>query len=304
MAKSGKEIERPTPASDEEFEKAGGGEVESRTGEEAEESRKSITIGDRTFSLAFPDAAPPLAEDTLQALRESIAEEGIKTPILVDEDDRVVDGHHRIAIASELDLPEGEVPVEVIDSGDEDLFPLAVELNSKRRSARSGARRREWVVRLREASERRYGEPYSNRKIAKLLGVSHSTINRDAKAIELEENEALQALEQVKSRCQRNITYAGKICEILSSMQGDGYSLGEIEGESLTVSLGREEGELQTAAEVLKELRQTLEKLRDRAKEGVNGENEGSEGDGSSSSAHTREVLQSLRSLTMNPTGN
>lgn len=47
---------------------------------------------------------PPLADDDLAALRDSIAAEGVLVPIVVDENGDVLDGHTRAAIAAELGI--------------------------------------------------------------------------------------------------------------------------------------------------------------------------------------------------------
>ena len=48
---------------------------------------------------------PPLAAEELAALRRSIAEHGLREPIVRDDDTgAVLDGHHRLAVCRELDI--------------------------------------------------------------------------------------------------------------------------------------------------------------------------------------------------------
>lgn len=53
----------------------------------------------------------------MDMLATSIQETGINTPILIGSDGRVWDGHHRLAVAHQLGLPE--VPIEWIGEGEE-----------------------------------------------------------------------------------------------------------------------------------------------------------------------------------------
>lgn len=49
----------------------------------------------------------------LKALLESVRQDGIKKPILLGNDGRVWDGHHRLCVAKALGL--SDVPVERVD---------------------------------------------------------------------------------------------------------------------------------------------------------------------------------------------
>ena len=59
---------------------------------------------------------PALSETEYAALRESIAEHGIRVPIEVDEDGNILDGHHRAAIAEELGIDCPQVVVSNFDT--------------------------------------------------------------------------------------------------------------------------------------------------------------------------------------------
>jgi N6-adenosine-specific RNA methylase IME4 len=70
---------------------------------------------------------PPLSLSERRALAESIEQEGVKHPILVLPDGRIIDGHHR------WELSRGDAPVQVLDLPEERAFTLALALNMARR---------------------------------------------------------------------------------------------------------------------------------------------------------------------------
>lgn len=47
---------------------------------------------------------PPLDDEQWHALRQSIKANGVLEPVVFDEDGEILDGHHRVAIAEELDI--------------------------------------------------------------------------------------------------------------------------------------------------------------------------------------------------------
>lgn len=52
-----------------------------------------------TLKQPYKELLPPLASAEFEALRASIDREGVRDAILVDEDDNILDGHHRYEIA-------------------------------------------------------------------------------------------------------------------------------------------------------------------------------------------------------------
>jgi len=56
---------------------------------------------------------PDLDPKTLEELRESIRDNGVVVPVVVDEFGNVLDGHHRKAIAGELGIDYPEITVKV-----------------------------------------------------------------------------------------------------------------------------------------------------------------------------------------------
>lgn len=74
---------------------------------------------------------PTLAPAVESALRESIRRFGVIVPVVVDQDGRVIDGHHRCDIALELGV-ECPTIVRHVD-GDDHAAELARTLNMDRR---------------------------------------------------------------------------------------------------------------------------------------------------------------------------
>jgi hypothetical protein len=137
----------------------------------------TVKIGDRTFTFLFPDLIPPLSDDELMRLRESIRLNGVIARVVVDESDGVIDGINRLRVAEEIGLTT--VPVEV-QAGltHEKKVELAYSLNEDRRQLDAAAMkklRQQRVARVAEA--RREGK--STREIAEQEQVSQTQVIRD-----------------------------------------------------------------------------------------------------------------------------
>lgn len=111
---------------------------------------------------------PPLAPDELDGLKASIAVHGVLVPILLTEDGRVIDGSNRRAIADALGY---ECP-ESVQKGltEDEIRALARSLNLARRHLSREQRRQLVADQLRETPA------WSNRRVAKNLGVDHHTV--------------------------------------------------------------------------------------------------------------------------------
>jgi hypothetical protein len=137
----------------------------------------TVSVGRRTFTILFPDLIPPLSADELARLRESIICNGVVNPIVVDEDDGVIDGGNRLRIAAELDAPS--IPAEVrAGLTHEKKIELAYSLNADRRHMSAATLKRlkeERVARV--AAARQEGK--SIRAIAEAAGVSKTQVERD-----------------------------------------------------------------------------------------------------------------------------
>jgi DNA-directed RNA polymerase specialized sigma24 family protein len=113
---------------------------------------------------------PPTPEQE-QALREDIRRHGIRNPILVTHDGKVIAGNTRKRIADELGI---ECPTEVFEGTVAEQLAAAVLENPKREVAPD--QRREAATLLHEL------EGWSYRRIAECLGVSEKTIRNDLRA--------------------------------------------------------------------------------------------------------------------------
>ena len=111
---------------------------------------------------------PPLSADEYQDLFEDIKENGVLVPILVDEDEIVIDGHHRSKIAAELGIP---CPEEIITGKSEaEKRGMAFGLNLKRRHLNREQR-------LALIAESLKADPQlSNREHARRTGASDPTV--------------------------------------------------------------------------------------------------------------------------------
>lgn len=111
---------------------------------------------------------PPLSPEQYGALREDIARRGVLVPVVVDQHGRILDGHHRRAIADSLGV---DCPVEVREVADDDAArDVALTLNLARRHL-TREQRREMV-----AAEVEARPDDSDRAIARRFGCSPSTV--------------------------------------------------------------------------------------------------------------------------------
>jgi len=111
---------------------------------------------------------PPLSPEEEAGLRASISRHGVLVAILMTEDGRIIDGCNRKRIADDLgyDCPE----VVHADLTEEDIRALARSLNLARRQMNRQQRRQLVADQLHETPA------WSNRRLAKALGVDHHTV--------------------------------------------------------------------------------------------------------------------------------
>ena len=111
---------------------------------------------------------PPLTAEEEAGLRASISQYGVLVAVVMTEDGRVIDGNNRKRIAAELGI---ECP-EQVQTGlsEEDIRALARSLNIARRQLNRQQRRQLVADQLRETPG------WSNRRVAKALGVDHHTV--------------------------------------------------------------------------------------------------------------------------------
>ena len=112
---------------------------------------------------------PDMAQDEYNALKEDIAERGVMVPIEFDEDGNVLDGHRRLKICAELGIDDYP---KIVRSGmsEAEKWTHARKLNMARRHLTREQRREMIRGQIKDTPE------LSDRHIAKMLGVSNSTV--------------------------------------------------------------------------------------------------------------------------------
>ncbi len=113
---------------------------------------------------------PALTPEEYAALKASIAEYGVLLPIQFDDEDNVLDGHHRLRACEELGIKDYPSIIRVGLSEDEKI-ELIVALNLDRRHL-TPEQRQEIVVNLRE-------QGWSLRRIGESLAVDEGTVRGD-----------------------------------------------------------------------------------------------------------------------------
>lgn len=131
---------------------------------------------------------PDLTPEQYTALREDIAEHGIRVPIVKDQNDRILDGNNRAAIAAELGI---EVPSEIVTVADDDeAHDIAVTLNCARRHLNQEQTREL----IRNELRRRFGD--SDRAVARRLGCSPTTVGTIRKEMRAEAEHRTEAIRE------------------------------------------------------------------------------------------------------------
>jgi ParB-like chromosome segregation protein Spo0J len=113
---------------------------------------------------------PALTEIEYETLKRDISENGVLLPILLDENGKTLDGHHRLQICEELHIKNYPVNV-VVGLSENEKIALVISTNVIRRQL-ADEQRLALISKL-------YTEfRFSYRKIAEILGVSHETVRR------------------------------------------------------------------------------------------------------------------------------
>jgi uncharacterized protein YerC len=144
-------------------------------------NRQTIKVGRRTFTVLFPDLLRELNKGERAALRGSIKGCGVQVPVVVDENDGVVDGINRLTIASELGIHN--VPTQRTDRAGmtlEEKRELALQLNDARRHLKIGERK---VLKEQHEEFKRHmvelrGQGKTLEAIAEETGASVKTVQR------------------------------------------------------------------------------------------------------------------------------
>lgn len=129
----------------------------------------NITVNGATYTCPFAHVLPPLATEERAELESDIRTHGITVPVLVTDENEVIDGHNRLQIAVALGLTE--VPVVVVSGLTAvQKHDRAVALNLRRRHL-TREQRREIVARRLKADP-----ALSNNAIAAALNVDDKTV--------------------------------------------------------------------------------------------------------------------------------
>jgi hypothetical protein len=142
-----------------------------------------IRVGAREFRTPFRGECRPLTAAERERLRASIRKLGVQDAVVVDEDDNVLDGHNRLEIAEELDIPPADIPFEVkVGLTLKQRQAIAAELNEARRQLtaeeleEAAAKRR-----VRVAAGKKAGK--TTRQMSAEEGVSQPQIIADLKKV-------------------------------------------------------------------------------------------------------------------------
>jgi len=136
---------------------------------------------------------PALTTIEYEELKADIAARGVMVPIEYDELGNVIDGHHRLAICSELNITDYPRVIRV-GMTDDEKRTHARNLNIARRHLTQEQRRSLVREQLSETPEK------SDRQIAAGLGISNKTV----------------------STARKNMVEKGQLCNLHSSMGADG----------------------------------------------------------------------------------
>lgn len=138
-----------------------------------------LEIGERTFTILFPELLRPLDKAEREKLKRSIKKHGVVVPVVVDEGDGIIDGGNRVTLAAELRL--ADIPTDIRGGLTlEQKASLATSLNEHRRHLDGGELRS-----LAASKERLEAEACamvrqggSLREVAEQTGLSKSQVHR------------------------------------------------------------------------------------------------------------------------------
>lgn len=135
---------------------------------------------------------PDLTSEQYEALRADIVTNGVLVPVTVDQHGRIIDGHNRHAIATDLGIPCPTTTVVVED--DTAAMDLAVTLNGARRHLTQEQKR----VLIRHELLRRPDD--SDRAIARRVGCSPTTVGTIRAEARREAEERTKAAQEAISK--------------------------------------------------------------------------------------------------------
>ncbi len=91
----------------------------------------------KEYSFKYSEILPPLSSNKYETLKQNIKQHGIEIPIIIDDQDNVIDGQHRLKIAVELGIED--IPL-MVRSGltEVEKQQMAIDLNIHRRELSKG----------------------------------------------------------------------------------------------------------------------------------------------------------------------
>lgn len=132
-----------------------------------------IVFGKTIYKDPYLSLLPPLSESDYNTLKDDISERGLIVPIVIDEQNNIIDGHNRLRIAAELGLTE--IPFDIrLNLSEEEKRQLALDLNLHRRHL-DKEQRAGFALQMRQNG-------MSYRAIGDKLGVTPMTAREDIKS--------------------------------------------------------------------------------------------------------------------------
>jgi len=114
---------------------------------------------------------PPLSTDEFEALKADILANGIRDPIVVDEDGNILDGHHRYKICP-------DAPVRVVSGLSEaEKQAFVIRANMARRNLSPEQKKEVQRAQRKIAFQLKAEQRWTLEEIARLLGVSHVLVH-------------------------------------------------------------------------------------------------------------------------------
>ena len=122
---------------------------------------------------------PPLEEEESLALEADIQSRGLLQPILIDESNNILDGHHRYGICCRLGVPFSTKVITGLESDLEKRL-LVLQSNGKRRNLdqASQAQVRQQQIEIYRQLRQKDPKKWTLDKIAKECGVDRSTVGK------------------------------------------------------------------------------------------------------------------------------
>jgi len=153
---------------------------------------------------------PPLSDEEYEALKNSIQKEGLLIPIVVNEQNTIVDGHHRYKICKQLGISVRVVTKKFSNKLEERKFVILSNLHRRHLSAFQKAEMGMLLYKIEKekAKVRRAhhvgADGKASKLVAKEIGLSSSTFERALKVI----REGSEVVKKKLRREEWSINYA------------------------------------------------------------------------------------------------